>query len=166
MALILDLRKGESLLINGAELRFSGGTKVELRGPARFLVGKQVMFPHEATTPARRLYLTIQSAYVGPPNQRSSAVESARKLIEACQQATPPSTIRVALNRILALVHADECYLALKLVRGLIQYEDGIGRSDSQQWSDGGQNGETLAGGSQSSGPIYPISSRVESTCA
>lgn len=136
MALVLDLRKGESLLINGTELRFVGAAKIELRGPARFLFGKQVMLPNEASTPARRLYFVIQRAYVGELGERASALNTARELIAACQRAMPPPEVRKALARILALMEADECYRALKLIRSIIQYEDDVlGRSSMPTYS-------------------------------
>jgi flagellar biosynthesis repressor protein FlbT len=136
MALVIDLRKGESLFINGTELRFVGGAKVELHGPARFLFGKQVMLPDEASTPARRLYFIIQRAYIGQPDERASALNTARELIAACQRAMPPPEVRKALDRILTLIEADECYRALRLIRSIIQYEDDVlGRSSVPTYS-------------------------------
>ena len=126
MTLVLSVRKGEMLVINGVELRLLAGTKVELSGPARFLFGKQVMLPEQARTPARRLYLAIQTAYVGASDKRQSAVETVRRLVGACQQVSLPTAVGTTLERILQLTEADDCYPALKLARLLIQYEDGV----------------------------------------
>src|SRR4051812_22458519 len=62
--LVLDLRQGETLIINGASIRFRSKARVELIARARFLFGKQIMSPEAADTPARRLYLALQAAYV------------------------------------------------------------------------------------------------------
>jgi len=36
-----------------------------LAAKARFLFGKQIMAPEAATTPARRIYFALQTAYIG-----------------------------------------------------------------------------------------------------
>ena len=46
--LVLSLRAGEVLLINGARIRFRTGARFELSTHARFVFGKQVMSPEEA----------------------------------------------------------------------------------------------------------------------
>ena len=50
--LILELRQGDLMIINGAPIRFRSKTRIELGGTARFLFGKQILRPEEADTPA------------------------------------------------------------------------------------------------------------------
>ena len=61
--LVLELKAGELLVINGATIRFRNRVRVELLSRARFLFGKQIMAPHEATSPARQIYYALQVAY-------------------------------------------------------------------------------------------------------
>jgi flagellar protein FlbT len=62
--LVLKLRSGDGLIINGAALRFRTRTIVEIPAKADLLYGKQILAPEEATTPARRLYAALQNAYI------------------------------------------------------------------------------------------------------
>jgi flagellar protein FlbT len=81
--LVLDLRAGEVLLINGARIRFRTRARFELSTHARFVFGKQIMSPEEANTPARRFYLVLQTAHVGNAEERASGLETARALARA-----------------------------------------------------------------------------------
>ena len=53
--LVLELRQGETMIVNGAPIRFRTKTRLELTAHARFLFGKQIMPPEEADSPARRI---------------------------------------------------------------------------------------------------------------
>ncbi len=89
-ALILELKQGESMILNGAVIRFKTRTRLELNTQARFLFGKQIMREEEATTPARRAYYAVQQAYIGDEPVRPGALASARALIsEFRDQAIP-----------------------------------------------------------------------------
>jgi flagellar protein FlbT len=124
--LVLELRAGELLVVNGAALRFRHRTRLELAGRARFLFGKQVMAPEEATTPARRIYFALQTAYVGPEELREQALAEAHLLIEQFQQATTSAMARQLLDRALALAEAEEWYAALKNVRVVMRHEAAV----------------------------------------
>ena len=78
--LILDLHPGDALIINGASLRFRNRAMVELTAHARFLVGKQIMPPAQATSPARRIYFALQTAYIGNAEERGRGLAQAREL--------------------------------------------------------------------------------------
>ena len=77
--LILDLHPGDALIINGASLRFRNRAMVELTAHARFLVGKQIMPPAQATSPARRIYFALQCAYIGTDDEREQGLISAQE---------------------------------------------------------------------------------------
>ena len=63
--LVLELRPGEVMIVNGAPIRFRTKSRLELTAHARFLFGKQIMQPDQADSPARRIYFALQSAYIG-----------------------------------------------------------------------------------------------------
>ena len=124
--LVLELRQGETMIVNGAPIRFRTKTRIELTAHARFLFGKQIMPPDGADSPARRIYFALQSAYVGDEEERTRGLESARLLIEAFKAATSSDLAREILDRALDLAGSGECYQALKLARRIIRHEDAV----------------------------------------
>lgn len=122
--LVLELRQGETMIINGTSIRFRSKARIELTAHARFLFGKQIMSPEAADSPARRLYLALQAAYIGTDEERAQGLENARTLTAALKAAITSVLARDMLDRALAAAEADECYTALKLARRLIQHED------------------------------------------
>ena len=121
--LVLELRPGDLMVVNGASLRFRSRTRVELVAKARFLFGKQVMTPETAGTPARRIYFALQCAYVGPEEERETALADAHRLVGEFQEATTSVMARQLLERALALAEQDEWYQALRLVRHVMRHE-------------------------------------------
>ncbi|HWX46788.1 MAG TPA: flagellar biosynthesis repressor FlbT [Roseomonas sp.] len=124
--LVLELRQGDLLIVNGAPLRFRNRARVELTSRARFLFGKQIMTPEAATTPARRLYFAIQTAYIGNEEERERGLDLARDLAAEFRAATTSVLARELVDEAVAAAEQDECYQALRLVRRLIQHEDAV----------------------------------------
>ena len=128
--LVLELRPGDVMIINGAPIRFRTRSRVELTAHARFLFGKQIMAPDQADSPARRIYFALQSAYIGNDSERQVGLIAARSLIEDFKDATTSAVARDILDRALDAAEADDCYRALKLTGRVIQHEDAaLGRS-------------------------------------
>jgi flagellar protein FlbT len=124
--LVLELRQGDTMIVNGAPIRFRTKSRIELTARARFLFGKQIMAPDEADTPARRIYFALQTAYIGTDEERARGLGAARELIAEFSAATTSALVREILERALALAEADECYQALKLARRIIRHEDAV----------------------------------------
>jgi flagellar biosynthesis repressor protein FlbT len=124
--LVLELRQGEMMIINGAPIRFRTKSRIELTAKARFLFGKQIMAPAEADSPARRIYFALQSAYIGSEEERAKGLVAAGELIAAFKQATTSALACEILDRALTAAEADDCYQALKLARRIIRHEDAI----------------------------------------
>jgi flagellar protein FlbT len=122
--LVLELRQGEVMIVNGAPIRFRTKSRIELTAHARFLFGKQIMPPDQADSPARRIYFALQSAYIGTDDERRQGLESARELVGSFKAATTSSLACEILDRALAAAEADDCYQALKLIRRVIRHED------------------------------------------
>lgn len=122
--LVLELRPGDMMVVNGAPIRFRNRCRIELTAKARFLFGKQIMAPDQATTPARRIYYALQTAYIGTEEERERALAVARRLIAEFQAATTSALARMLLDRALAAAEADECYVALKLARRVMRHEE------------------------------------------
>ena len=131
--LVLELRQGEVMVINGAPIRFRTKSRIELTAHARFLFGKQIMPPTDADSPARRIYFALQSAYIGTEEERPKGLAEARALCARFKEATTSDLARDILDRAMAAAEADQCYQALKLARRIIRHEDTIlGRIDTQ----------------------------------
>ena len=81
--LVLEMRQGDMMVVNGAGIRFRNKTRIELTAPARFLFGKQLMMAQDATTPVRRIYYALQQAYIGNDEERAAGLADARKLVSA-----------------------------------------------------------------------------------
>ncbi len=124
MSLVLELRAGEVMIVNGAPIRFRTRTRIELTAQARFMFGKQVMSPDQADSPARRIYFALQSAYIGEETERETRLEAARHFIEEFYQATTSDLVRQMLTRALVAAESDDLYEALKLARRVMQHED------------------------------------------
>ena len=124
--LVLELRQGDLMVVNGAPIRFRTRARLELTAHARFLFGKQIMAPEQANTPARRLYFALQCAYIGSDEERPRGLAAARELAQAFRVATTSPLAREVIERAIAAAEADDCYQALKLARRIIRHEDAV----------------------------------------
>lgn len=124
--LVLELRQGDLMVVNGAPIRFRNRARIELAAKARFLFGKQIMAPDGANTPARRIYFALQTAYIGAEHEREPGLAAARRLIADFMEATTSPTVREMLARSLEAAEADDCYLALKIARRVMRHEEEV----------------------------------------
>lgn len=136
--LVLELRQGEMMIVNGAAIRFRTKTRIELTARARFLFGKQIMPVEQADSPARRIYFALQMAYIGNDIERAEGLHTARVLAQAFKAATTSALAREILDRAIAAVEADDCYQALRLARRIIRHEDAVlGREPERELAQG-----------------------------
>lgn len=124
--LVLELRQGETMIVNGAPIRFRTKSRIELTARARFLFGKQIMPSDQADSPARRIYFALQTAYIGADDERGAGLAAAKTLISQFKLATTSALACEILGRALTAAEADDCYQALKLTRRIIQHEDSV----------------------------------------
>jgi flagellar protein FlbT len=124
--LVLELRQGETMVVNGAPIRFRTKCRIELTGHARFLFGKQIMPPDQANSPARRIYFALQTAYIGTEEERPRGLHAARALVAEFQASTTSALACQILDRAMTAAEADDCFAALKLVRRIVQHEDAV----------------------------------------
>jgi flagellar protein FlbT len=124
--LVLELRQGDFMIVNGAPIRFRSKARIELAAHARFLFGKQIMGPDQANSPARRIYFALQTAYIGNEEERAGGMALARRRIDEFQTSTTSALAREILDRALEAAEADDCYKALKLVRRIMRHEEAV----------------------------------------
>jgi flagellar protein FlbT len=135
--LVLELRSGEVMIVNGAPIRFRTKTRIELTAKARFLFGKQILPPDQVDSPARRIYFALQTAYIGAEEERAGGLDAARDLIAAFKAVTTSQLACAMLDRALFAAETDDCYQALKLARRIILHEDAVlGRAPVPSRSD------------------------------
>jgi flagellar protein FlbT len=124
--LVLELRQGDMMVVNGAAIRFRTKTRIELTAHARFLFGRQIMAPHDADTPARRIYYALQTAYIGEPEERAAGLQEARLRTQEFKAATTSNMAIALLDQAMACAEAGKCYQALRLARRVVQHEDAV----------------------------------------
>jgi len=122
-ALILELKQGESMILNGAVIRFKTRTRLELNTQARFLFGKQIMQEGEAITQAQQIYYAIQQAYIGDDATRPAALVNARALVESLRAKAPSQAAHDVLENLLSIMADGAGFEALKLARQIIREE-------------------------------------------
>ena len=126
--LVIELRSGQRMLVNGAMLLFRARCSIVLCNRMRFLFGRQILDAEQATTPARRLYFALQQAYAGNETEREAQAGVAHRLA-AEQMAMRSPEGRAILCGALQDVAADRWHGALAQVRRLFE-EDDSGRTE------------------------------------
>ncbi|MDD2861199.1 MAG: flagellar biosynthesis repressor FlbT [Acidiphilium sp.] len=124
--LVLELRQGDVMVLNGAPIRFRTKSRIELTAKARFMFGKQILRPDEVDSPAKRIYFALQTAYIGTEDEREVALVRAQSLIEEFKAATTSALAREILDKALGFARADDCYEALKLARRIMRHEAAV----------------------------------------
>lgn len=128
--LVLEMRQGDMMVVNGAAIRFRTRTRIELTAHARFLFGRQIMAPDDATTPARRLYFALQTAYIGDDMERPTGLAEARLRAAEFREVTTSKMAVALLDQAMTSAESNKCYQALRLVRRVVAHEDAVlGRS-------------------------------------
>lgn len=123
--LVIEMRAGQRLMVNGAVLLFRGRCSLVLCNRMRFLFGRQILDQAEATSPARELYLALQQAYAGEETAQEAQAELARRLV-AEQMACRSPEGRAILRAVLLELAADRWRAALALVRQLFAEDDAL----------------------------------------
>ncbi|EKN01167.1 MULTISPECIES: flagellar FlbT [Acidocella] len=119
-SLVLELKQGESMILNGAVIRFKTRTRLELNSHARFLFGKQIMPAEEATSPLRQAYFALQQAYISDEEERPEALQRARDNIRRLMGEAPEAQ-REDWSALLRLTSEETVLDALKRARQMIR---------------------------------------------
>lgn len=120
MALVIDLKPGEKLLIGEAVLtNDSQRTRLHIAGDAPIMREKDVMQEEEADTPCKRIYFLVQCMYLArdPGQYHKRYFEMVREV----QSASPSSSI--FFMQINEEIISGMYYRALKLAKQLIEHE-------------------------------------------
>ncbi len=120
MALVIDLKPGEKLLIGEAVItNDSQRTRLHIAGDSPIIREKDIVQEHEADTPCKRIYFLVQCMYLSrtPEDYHSKYFT----LLSEVQKASPTSTI--FFMQINDEIISGNYYKALKLAKQLIEHE-------------------------------------------
>lgn len=122
LPLIIDLKSGEKVIVNGAVLENAGpSAKIRVLNKSNILKQKEIMTEQDANTPASRVYFFIQCAYIFP-TERDKYVDLftdyLRQYVEAC-----PSAASIA-QELTDHVLSEQYYKALRSARDLLKHEE------------------------------------------
>jgi len=144
MPLTINLKPGEKLILNGVVLQNAHhAAKLIVHNEAALLREKDIIGEEAATTPARRIYFTIQCLYLFPAKSAVYLPIIHSFLREFA--AAAPSTGEL-LQKIEQEVAAGQLYQALKSAKQLIAKEqeilNGFTGTEIRKGTGAGQSGE------------------------
>lgn len=120
MALVIDLKPGEKILVGEAVItNDSQRTRLHIAGDAPILREKDVLKEENANTPCRKIYFLIQCMYLA--RRPSIYHEKYFEMIKEIQNASPSSSI--FFMQISDHIMNDHYYKALKVSKELIEHE-------------------------------------------
>lgn len=130
MALVIDLKPGEKILIGEAVItNDSQRTRLHIAGDAPILRQKDVMQEEEAVSPCKKIYFLIQCMYLA--NDIGQYKDTYFKMVEEIEEAAPSCAIFfVQINEQIINGHF---YKALKLAKELINHEEELITNAKQQ---------------------------------
>lgn len=124
-SMLISLRPGQRIYLNGAVVRVDRKVTLELLNDATFLLESHVMQPEETTTPLRQLYYVVQTMLIDP-----STAEKGRELFirmaDGLRSSFKSEAVLSGLNEVAALVEKGRNFEALRTIRGLFPHEDAI----------------------------------------
>ena len=124
MPLTINLKPRERLIVNGVVIENSGSVaKLLVHNNAALLREKDIVTEEQATTPARRIYFSIQCEYLFPA--RSDVfLPIIEKFLGEFEAAAPSTAALIAEIR--SQVAEGQFYRALKSARQLVTREQEI----------------------------------------
>lgn len=120
MALVIDLKPGEKILIGEAVItNDSQRTRLHIAGDAAILREKDVMQENAADTPCKKIYFLIQGMYLAknPKDLHTAYFDLLREI----QKAAPSTTI--FFMQINEHIINGTYYKAMKVAKELIEHE-------------------------------------------
>jgi flagellar protein FlbT len=126
LSLKIHLGPGEHIIINGALIQAVESCHIVFINNASFLTQRHIMPPTAANTPARRIYYTIQNAYLASDADRPPLLEALDELVDDFAGATTVESIRTTLQTLKDHIINAQFYQALKLAMIVIKHEERV----------------------------------------
>lgn len=124
MPLIIDLKPGEKLIINGAVIENIGAnTKFRVLNDCTLMRQKEILSDADAVTPASRVYYTLQCAYIFP-ELKEKYLEAFNECLLGYMEACPSA--RDIGVKIATAMSEGQYYKALKAAKALLEHESSL----------------------------------------
>jgi len=121
LPLLIDLKPGEKVIINGAVIENAGAnTKLRVHNESSILRQKEILTADDAITPASRVYVCLQNAYIFPDKREHYLQMFERFLAEYLEACPSAEEIGSELRAEATSLHF---YKALKTSRKLLKHE-------------------------------------------
>lgn len=129
MALIIDLKPGEKILIGDAVITNDDQrTRLHIAGESPILREKDVMKEEEADTPCKKVYFLIQCMYLA--RKADIYFEKYFSLVKEIQKNAPSTSfLFMVINE---KIIQGQYYKAMKDAKELIQYEEDLIKNATQ----------------------------------
>ncbi|MEK7244556.1 MAG: flagellar biosynthesis repressor FlbT [Pseudomonadota bacterium] len=134
MPLLIDIKPGDKVIINGAVIENAGNsTKLFVHNQAAILRGKEVLSEEDCGTPAARAYFALQCAYIFA-DKHADYLAKFDKLLDDYLAACPSA--KAIGEQVRKEIKDDKLYRALKAAQKLIAHEGDILRSMQRKVSE------------------------------
>lgn len=121
MALKLEFKSGEKMIVNGAVLENIGPVaRLLVHNRANIMRGREILTAEDSNTPAARTYFSLQCAYLFP-EKRDAYLQQFVHLLEAYTKASPSANAIAA--RVMEAVDKGNLYKALRELHDLVKHE-------------------------------------------
>lgn len=120
MALVIDLKPGEKILVGDAVItNDSQRTRLHIAGDSPIMREKDILQESDANSPCKKVYFLVQCMYM--EGNSAPYHDTYFKLLQEIQQASPTCTI--FFMQINEHIISENYYKALKIAKQLIQHE-------------------------------------------
>lgn len=124
MPLTINLKPHERLIVNGVVIENSGpAAKILIHNNAALMREKDILTEEQASTPARRIYFTVQCQYLFP-GKSDVFLPIIEKFLREFEQAAPSTA--ALITEIRQMVAEGQFYRALKTAKQLMTREQEI----------------------------------------
>lgn len=124
-SMIISLRAGERIYLNGAVVRVDRKVSLELLNDVAFLLEAHVMQSDETTTPLKQLYFVLQAVLMDPRN--GNAATALFKSLHAQTLASFSNELVISgLKAAGGLVDEERIFEAMRTLRALFPTEAAI----------------------------------------
>lgn len=131
MALKINVKPGEKIVINGAVITMGeGASYIVLQNQATFLREKDIMQQEDATTPVRRIYFSLMLMYLDQDNYQNYYNDYMDRMIEL-MRSTGLAQIRDTLMVMFRDVQERRFFQALKACKALMKFEEELLKENS-----------------------------------
>ena len=131
MALKINVKPGEKIVINGAVITMGeGASYIVLQNQATFLREKDIMQQEDATTPVRRIYFSLMLMYLDQDNYQNYYNDYMDRMIEL-MRSTGLAQIRDTLMVMFRDVQERRFFQALKACKALMKVEEELLKENS-----------------------------------